>query len=58
MAGKDYSTTCSGFSAKYGRAKKLNIEEWVRETKKLAQYLELIDAIGIDVNKSNLNLNP
>ncbi|WAR43533.1 hypothetical protein [Methylomonas rapida] len=22
MAGKDYSTTCSGFSAKYGRAKK------------------------------------
>jgi integrase len=37
------------------RLKKLNIEEWVRETKKLAQYLELIDAIGIDVNKSNLN---
>jgi integrase len=37
------------------KLKKLNIEEWVRETKKLAQYLELIDAIGIDVNKSNLN---
>ena len=34
--------------------KKTNIEEWAEDTKKLAQYLELIDAIGIDVNKSNL----
>lgn len=37
------------------KLKKLNSDIWEEETKKLAQYLDLINAIGIDVNKSNLN---
>jgi hypothetical protein len=37
------------------KLKNVNIDEWKKETNKLIQYLELIDVIGIDVNKSNLN---
>jgi hypothetical protein len=37
------------------KLKNTNIDEWAEETNKLIQYLELINAIGIDVNKSNLN---
>lgn len=37
------------------KLKSTNIDEWKKQANKLIQYVELIDVIGIDVNKENLN---